>query len=408
MVKVGTGFSNQSDSYSAGRSVAEQALQAGGIDSAELVFAFCSNRTDPGAFFQGLQSVLGEGVPIVGGSAIGVITNSELSYAGHPCGALAVQAKEPFCRVATSNELHRDEAESGRRLAEHLSAGPEDRALLVFYDSIKQPPSAGMPPTLNSSAPLIEGIESGLSHSLPVFGAGLIGDYEFNSTVQFCGSHASSQSVVGSVFHGALAPRHCIMHGCTPLDGVYHRVTRSEGSVIYEMDGTPVVQIIDRLYGHSEWHKKTPVDLLTIGMYQGEKFGGVEESRYVNRLITGVLPGGKGICLFEPDIMEGAEVQFLARDAFKMVESARRNSMELMESIRSEGRRAAFGLYIDCAGRTAAYSNTAVEEAAEVQSALTRYSCPLLGIYSGVEIAPFLGKSRGLDWTGLLLVFVED
>lgn len=46
-MKVGAGFSNQSDSYNAGRSVAEQALQTGGIESAELIFAFCSNRADP-------------------------------------------------------------------------------------------------------------------------------------------------------------------------------------------------------------------------------------------------------------------------------------------------------------------------------------------------------------------------
>jgi len=108
-MKVGTGFSNQSDSYNAGRSAAEQALQTGGINSAELVFAFCSNRTDPNLFFKGLQSVVGEQVPILGGSAIGIITNSELSYSGHPCGALAVQAGIPFCRIAAANELHRGE-----------------------------------------------------------------------------------------------------------------------------------------------------------------------------------------------------------------------------------------------------------------------------------------------------------
>jgi hypothetical protein len=280
--------------------------------------------------------------------------------------------------------------------------------MVVFYDSIRQPPAAGTPPTLNSSAPLIEGIESGLSHPLPIFGAGLIGDYEFTATVQFCGSRVSAQSAVAAIFNGPLTPRHRIMHGCTPLDGVYHRVTRAEGAVIYELDGKPVVQMIDRLYGHSDWQKTTPIDLLTIGIYQGEKYAGVEEGRYVNRLITGVLPGGKGICLFEPDIMEGAEIQFMARDAFKMVESARKNSLELMETLRTEGRKAAFALYIDCAGRSAAYSQTTIEEAAEVQNTLTRFGCPLLGIYSGVEIAPFLGKSRGLDWTGLLLVFMRD
>ena len=407
-MKVGTGYSNQSDSWNAGRSVVEQALRAGDIDRPSLLFAFCSNRTDPNEFFHAMQSVVGDGVPIVGGSAIGVITNSELSYTGHPCGALALQADMPFCRVAVSDELHKGETRSGKRLAEKLQALPDDRALVVFYDSIKQSLSPGFPPALNSSAPLINGIETGLSNPLPIFGAGLVGDYEFNPTFQFCGTHVSSQSAVAALFHGTITSSHRIMHGCTPLDGVYHRVTRAEGAVIYELDGKPVVEMIDQLYGNSGWQKTRPVDLLTIGIYQGDKYSGIEEGRYINRLITGVLPGKEGICLFEPDIMEGAEVQFMARDAFKMVESARRNSLELMETIRSEGRRALFGLYIDCAGRTAAYSHTAIEEAAEVQKTLTRFGCPLLGIYSGVEIAPFLGKSRGLDWTGLLLIFTRD
>jgi hypothetical protein len=407
-MKIGTGFCNEVDSWEAGRSVAEQMLQNGGIESPALVFAFCTNRTDPNAFFHGMQSVVGDGVPIIGGSAVGVITNSELSYTGHPCGALAVQAETPFCRIAVSGDLHKNETDAGKRLAQQLNAGPADRALLLFYDSIRKPPAPGAPPALNSSAPLIQGLQSGLPNPLPIFGAGLMGDYGFNPTVQFCGSHVSSQSAVAAVFNEAIAPRHRIMHGCTPLDGVFHRVTRAEGSVLYELDGKPVVEMIDRLYGTRDWQKAAPVDLLTIGLYQGEKYAGAEEGRYVNRLITGVLPDTEGIGLFEPDISEGDEVQFMARDAFKMVESARRNSMELMDTIRSEGRKAVFGLYIDCAGRSAAYSNTAGEEAAEVQNALNRFDCPLLGIYSGVEIAPFLGRSRGLDWTGLLLVFTRE
>jgi hypothetical protein len=407
-MKVGTGFSNQSDSWNAGRAAAGQAVQAGGIDAPEMVFAFCSSRTDPHLFFQGVQSVVGKGVPIAGGSAIGVITNHELSYTGYPCGILAVQAGMAFCRMAASAELHKGETRAGKRLGEQLNAGPGDKALVIFYDSIRTPPAPGMPPVLNSSAPLLEGLGVGLQNHPPIFGAGLIGDYEFNPTVQFCGPNVSSQSVAAVMFHGAIAARHRIMHGCTPLDGIYRRVTRAEGAVIYELDGKPVVDTINQLYGNSDWQKTTPVDLLTIGIYQGEKYAGVEEGRYVNRLITGVLPGQEGICLFEPDIVEGDEVQFMARDASKMVESARYNALDLVESIRSEGREAAFGLYIDCAGRSAAYSNTAVEEASEVQSVMNRFGCPLLGIYSGVEIAPFLGKSRGLDWTGLLLVFVRD
>ena len=90
-----------------------------------------------------------------------------------------------------------------------------------------------------------------------------------------------------------------------------------------------------------------------------------------------------------------------------MIESARRNSSELMAQIKADGRKAILGLYIDCAGRTAGYSNTTVEEASEVQKVLNQHGIPLLGFYSGVEIAPFLQKSKGLDWTGVLLVLTE-
>ncbi len=403
-MKVGIGFSNQSDSRESGRSVAGQALLKGGIEEPSLVLAFCSGRTDAHAFFLGLQSVVGDAVPIMGGSAIGVITNSELSYSGHPCGAMVVQSDKPIFRIASCSDLPENEHQAGRDLAEKLNVQPEDQGLLVFYDSIKQPPTADRPPALNASAPLIAGIETGCARSLPIFGAGLIADYGFNPTVQFCGSHVGSGSVVGAAIGADITPFFRITHGCIPLDGIYHRVTRAEGAVIFELDGEPAVEMIDRLYGSREWQKTTPVDLLTIGIYQGEKYSGVEESRYVNRLITGVLPGSEGVCLFEPDIETGTEVQFMVRDSLKMIESARSNSADLMAEIESTGRQALFALYVDCAGRTAAYSKTAGEEAAEIQKALNRVGCPLLGFYSGVEIAPVLKKSRGLDWTGLLLV----
>ncbi len=33
---------------------------------------------------------------------------------------------------------------------------------------------------------------------------------------------------------------------------------------------------------------------------------------------------------------------------------------------------------------------------------------PFLGFYSGVEIASLMGRSRGLDWTGVLIIFAEN
>ena len=119
------------------------------------------------------------------------------------------------------------------------------------------------------------------------------------------------------------------------------------------------------------------------------------------------MPDGKGIKLFEPDIKQGDEIQFMMRDSYEIASSAERNSTELMDNIKGDGRKAVFGLYIDCAGRTAQYSNSPVEEASKVQEVFNRYNTPLLGFYSGVEVAPLMGRSRGLDWTGVLLVFAE-
>jgi len=101
-------------------------------------------------------------------------------------------------------------------------------------------------------------------------------------------------------------------------------------------------------------------------------------------------------------------MQFMLRDTAKMIESAKKNSAELMEQIKADGAKPLFGMYIDCAGRAATYLHTSIEEAAEVQEVFSHYNTPLLGFYSGVEIAPLLEKSRGLDWTGVLFVFAEE
>jgi small ligand-binding sensory domain FIST len=120
------------------------------------------------------------------------------------------------------------------------------------------------------------------------------------------------------------------------------------------------------------------------------------------------LPNGEGVGIFEPDFETGTEIQFMLRDAEKMIESAKKNSKELIDQIKADGNKAYFGLYIDCAGRTSAYSNTITEEASEIQTVFNRHNLPLFGFYSGVEVAPLLQKSRGLDWTGVLVVLAGE
>jgi small ligand-binding sensory domain FIST len=409
VTKIGVGYGNDQDAYGLGRSVARAALEASGITQADMLFAFCNGRLDIDRFYLGLRSVVGDATPIVGGSSIGVVTCAELSYEGFPAAAAAISSDSMQFAVSSAGELDRDEAATGVRLINGLQLGDLDRLLLIFYDSVRVPPGPNGPPVLNSSAPLLDGVEGKLAGHVPVFGAGLVGDYGFGVTRQFCGDRCDVQQAVGCLVSGDLTVYQTTMHGCIPLNGVYHTITRMQGNTVYELDGKPVVQIIDQLFGNSDWQKELPpISNLTIGVNHGERFGPPQEANYVNRLITGVIPDGSGIGMFESDLVPGQEIQFMIRDNRMMLESVRKNPPALLEKIRSEGKRPVFALYIDCSGRTAAYSATSEEEAAVVQSAMKGAGVPFLGFYSGVEIAPMLGRSRGLDWTGVLVILAED
>jgi len=409
MNKIGIGYDNDHDAYTLGQNVARSALQSGGIDHADILIAFCSGHVDLGRFYDGLRSVVGDATPIIGGSSLGVITSNELSYHGYPAAAAAIQSDSVRFSVSSAGGMDQDEASAGQLMINGLQLSTADKLLLLFYDSIRIPASPSSPPVLNSSAPLLHGVEVKLAGHVPIFGAGLMGDYNFSRTKQFCGLRADTQQAVGCMVAGDFFVYNTIMHGCIPLDGIYRKITKMKDDIIYELDGQPVVPIINQLFGNSKWQDERPIiSNLTIGVNHGERFDKPQESHYVNRLITGVAPNGTGIGMFEADLSVDQEIQFMVRDNRMMSQSVRDNVPEIMAKIKSEGRKPFFALYISCGGRTAEYSVTEEEEAAEIQKVMKEAGVPLLGFYSGVEIAPMMGRSRGLDWTGVLIILADN
>ena len=407
-MKIGIGYANREDAFEAGRTIAQEAITQQGIDKPALVIAFCAGPLDHEAFYRGLRSVVGPDVPIIGGSAIGIITQDQLSYKGFPAGAAILQADDLAVRIAAAEGLAEDEYATGQKIAGQLPPMGNEKLLLLFFDSIKQPATETTPPVMNASPPLIRALDETLGARVPIVGGGVIGDYGFQPTWQFNGDGVAQQTAVAALLAGNFGVWQRVLHGCTLKDGIYHRITRMAGPFLYELDGRPIVEVIDELYGSTHWQTQVPVYRLALGINEGEKYGEFREEHYVTRLIAGVLPDREGIVLFEPDLQEGIEVQFMLRDPQTIINSASRNTRDLLDQIRKAGARPLLGLYIDCAGRTAEASETLTEEAAEVQSLFRQEQIPLLGFYSGVEIAPCLGKSRGLDWTGVLLVLTES
>lgn len=411
-MKAGIGYSNISLSKEAGRQAVTSALADGAFIASQLtandmVLAFCGAAVNAHEFYQGIRSCLPSEVPIFGGSAIGVVTNHALSYSGHPAVVAVLKMQSAKVQIAKAEELYKDPQLCGEQLALQLTEPADATLQLLFYDSVKYPATATQPPVLNPSAPLLKGLEASSSGRIATVGAGLLGDHQFSATWQFVGHQVVQQSALVLQVSGALKPYITTMHGCIPYDKTQYKITKIFGQFLYSLDGEPVVPLIDRIYGSAQWRQSSPVKQLSLGVYCGDPQQTQREDLFVNRLISGALPDGSGVILFEPDLAAGMQVQLMRRDPDTILASAQVNSKKMLKKIKADGRKAKFALYFDCGGRAAAYDNNQHEEAAEVQAQCNDFGVPLLGIYCGVEIAPFLGKSRGLDWSGVFVVFAE-
>ncbi len=403
--EAGVGFAELEDSYRGGRQAATEAIERAGTNRPSLVVAFCTGWHDHEACLAGIKSVTND-APVIGGSAIGVITNDHLGYEGHQVG-VAVLPEDLRWDVVPVGNLEQGERQAGLELGRRLSVArtPLQKLLLLFYDSIKVPPPPA--PVLNVSSYLLAGLEEGFGTELPLtVGAGLLGDYGLHASRQFCATHVAEQSVVAALLSGDCTPHVAVMHGCKPMSG-HHTITRIDGPVVYEIDGRPALDVVDDLFGSTTWRRRMPLILVTLGVNHGAKTGPYDEASYLNRLIVSVDAESKSIVLFEADFENGTEFQFMRRNVDLMCRSAEEGTRNALERVRGEHQEPFFAMYIDCAGRSAAYSGGRFEEASVVQRIIGE-GIPLLGFYSGVEIAPLLGKARGLDWTGVLLLLCRE
>jgi hypothetical protein len=394
MVRIG--HSRNSDAAKAARQCV--AAVAGG-EPVEWAIAFCGGKHDPHAFLGELRSVLGE-VPIVGGSAAGVISREGASYSGIETAVAGFTRGSLPPSIVATHALARGESAAGQELGERVrTIARPDSVVILFYDSV----AATAPLRLHPASPLVDGFNRGLD-GMPVtlVGGGMLTDLNLSDGWVLDGTGVSKHSAVAVVLPPEVAATTAILHGCRPVS-TFMEITRVEGAEIYELDGQPAVEVLERMLGMrlgtSNAHDLSLI--ATLGEKHGDPFAPYDENAYVNRLILRANQSTGSITIFEPDFKPSTRVQIMARDNGLMIESVRNGAAEMSKAI--AGRDAIMALYIDCAGRGSARSGAPVEEADVMLESFTA-PVPLIGFYSGVEIAPVNGRSRSLDWTAVLTV----
>ena len=399
--RVTVGVGDHPDAALAARGATEQALRDGPATMPACALLFSTSRHDPKEILTAVRAALGADVPIYGGWAVGIISADMLGYDGFQIGMALFWLEDAEVNVLVGRGLAGNESAVGRDLVEQLRTQNfrGNPSLLLLYDSVNR---TGNALRLNMATPLLEGSFSRLPEDIPLAGAGLVGDMQCRSTYQWTGSAVETQAALLFAFSGNIEIEPVVVHGCRPASA-YHRITRVDGNVVLEIDDRPALDVVGDLLGAGSGRSWRDYRFfVTLGLNKGERYGVFDPNLYANRMCMAVDAERRGLVMFEPDLREGDLVQLMLRNV---------DGSYITQTIdevlqRRSDRKPIFALYIDCAGRASAYSHLDEEEAVYVQSAL-KDVCPLLGFYSGVEIARVAGAPQALDWTGVLCFFFE-
>jgi len=364
-----------------------------------MALLFSTARHDQAALLESVASVIGDSVPIYGGGAAGVITDSYFGYAGDQIAAACIWLDGVGCEVIVEGGLNESEEEAGARLGRRLKdiGTKQDSPVMLFYDAFDCTEGA----RILMATWLMDGIEKGLGFLPDLTGAGMIGNHAPVPYQQWVGDKIGVFNAIALAFSGNLRMDSVIMHGCRPATG-YYTVTKAMGQVILEINGKPAIPFIDELLGSAISPEQYPF-FLTFGVNHGERWGDYDEDFYASRLCLGIDMDSGGIVMFEPDMVEGTEFRLMFH-SFEL-NYIKPKIDRIFDEI--EGREPVFAVYINCAGRCSGYAGTDMEDAPVLQKAVGG-RVPILGLYTGVEIASIGGRPRGLDWTGVFCLFSQS
>lgn len=394
-------FTRDPDAAVAVRQCADQVAEA--RLPPRLILAVCGGKHPPGEVLDALHQSFGP-VPVYGGAAVGAITRAGLGYSGFELALGVFGPDDPLPAAFSTHALMDGEHGAGIELGRQVAAAAADNAVvMLLYDSV----AANTPLRLHPGAPLVQGLYEGLGGKpVHLIGAGMLTDMNMTDGWIFDGNGTVKHCATALVFPPDVHARTVIMHGCRPVSS-FMEITRIEGAEVFELDGRPALQVLEEMLNMSLGadDERNLTLIATLGQKDGDPFAPFDEKSYVNRLILGANRENGSITIFEPDFSVGSQVQIMARDNALMLESVEHGVEEIVRDVADKDHLMSF--YIDCAGRSRAISGAAVEEADVAMNASAALG-PVLGFYSGVEIAPFNNRSFPLDWTAVFSTLYRE
>ena len=325
VTKAGVGMSRNHNPSVAGREAAEQALLKAGVSKPDFVFMIGSIGYDQRSLERAVREITG-GAPLTGCSAEGTINGDDADESNFSVVVTAISSEELHWMNGLAAGLRADPRDAGKRVAQdllpHLSA--ETIGLFVFPDGVSL-----------SLEHFFAGLEGTLSSErfLPMWGGGAGNNYIFGEpTYQYCDDEVVSDGVSYALLSGRARASWAISHSLIPIGGE-RKVTRSQGNVIYEIDGKPATEVLNEylpegaLADERDWSRYAYSLALT-----SKAPSYMKDEEYIVRGVP-QLNLTDGSVTVQTEVTEGTSVWFSSRDKEKITAGLDRMAAQIKEQL---------------------------------------------------------------------------
>ena len=387
MIQIGSGISENHSLEKAAIEAVQKALERTGASKPDalLVFATGGETSKWASILKKIKSLTGT-PRVVGSSAFGVLTEEQEVEQRPGVASLAFSGLKDSIFPFLIPNLQENNFKAATSLAETLK-GSLDRSSLAMI----------LPDAFSfQHGPFFDGFESENESTMLAGGCASEPGGE-EKTFQWMGDRVTFDAVSGIAFGENLEFEIGITQSCQPL-GEPLRITRSQGNVIFEIEGRPAYNIFLELITQLHFDDTREVfHRLFLGLPLTSFQTEFSRSRYLVRNIMGVN-ARKGVLACASQVEEGDYVTFALRDPLR----AKQDLILMLEDLRqkSTGRQPLFGLYFNCCARGNALYGTTGEDTTLIREYFP--GLPVAGFFSFGEIAPVDDVNHLHHYSGIL------
>lgn len=333
-----------------------------------LVLVF-GNRylLEDAAIYDEVQSLFPDGHLIFGSSSgeivAGAVNDEHITIT-------AIEFEKTRFEVQTKSiiEAHNDSEQAGRTVVEKLSKEGLKHIFVISEGS-----------SVNGSA-----LTKGMQEAAPevLITGGLCGDdARFERTLASYNQQPKEGEIIVIGFYGeTFEASFSIYGGWTPF-GPERLITKSEGNVLYEIDGKPALDLYKRYLGDKAAELPGSALIYPLNVKSEEN-----EQSFVRTILN--IDEEQNAMILAGDVPEKATVQLMMTNMDNIAVASETAASRAMEGRKTPPELA---LLISCIGRKLVLDQRVEEEVDEVMSVIGN-DTTIAGMYSYGEIAPFYGE----------------